>query len=95
VGASKLKDTLGIHFDDAGRVIGLEYAPSNRTCGSLAFARKLGTGAAFKTTVKLHTKGLPGPRYVAQDAMRCGPCAAGAGAGGGRGLLYWMSDVCH
>jgi hypothetical protein len=79
LGASKLKDTLGIHFDDAGRVIGLEYAPSNRTCGSLAFARKLGTGAVFKTTVKLHTKGLPGPRYVAQDAMLCdmARCAAG------------------
>lgn len=51
--------------------MGLEYAPHNRTCVNKAFAKKIGAGSAFKSTVKLHTKGLPGPAYV-----RVTPCTA-------------------
>ncbi|KNC74908.1 hypothetical protein SARC_12556 [Sphaeroforma arctica JP610] len=59
--SSKLKDELGIHMNENGDVIALEYRPTNVTCANKFFAKKIVDGSSFKTTIKLRTRGMPGP----------------------------------
>eukprot|EP01134_Creolimax_fragrantissima_P000475 CFRG0475T1 len=65
--SSKLKDELGIHMNELGDVVALEYHPSNTTCANKFFAKKIVEGSTFKTTIKLRSRGMPGPSIATAE----------------------------